>query len=230
MICLLLLILASLYFIGATIVEFFAERSHFKRNAPKDINAIHDASYEDVAQVVVNTGLLGPQKQALEIVARNMGLPDDDLFALAKAEVQRVDERYQRIVKRTDLLTKIAPMLGLMCTLIPLGPGIVAMGQGDTATLSTSLLVAFDGTVAGLVAAVVSMIVSNIRKRWYAQYLSSIEALMTSLLSKAEIARQEGVVLPHNFTQQDLEELRKKYRQTSKPVNDNSKPSEVESA
>lgn len=210
MICLLLLIVASLYLIGSVIAEYCTERSHFKRNASRDINAIHDATYENVVQVVADTQLLAPQKAALEIVARNMGLPDDDLFALAKAEVQRVDERYQHIVKRSDLLTKIAPMLGLMCTLIPLGPGIVAMGKGDVTTLSTSLLVAFDGTVAGLVAAVVAMIISNIRKRWYAQYLSGIEALMTSILSKAEIARNDGVALPHNFTDQDLENLYKK--------------------
>lgn len=39
-------------------------------------------------------------------------------------------------------------MLGLLGTLIPLGPGIIALGQGDTQTLSTSLLTAFDTTIA----------------------------------------------------------------------------------
>lgn len=215
MIVLVLLILMALFFIGSVLVEYFTERRHFARNEARDINAIYDAPYQEVAQVVARTSLLGPQKEALEVVARNMGLSDDDLFALAKSEVQRVDERYQRSVKRTDLITKIAPMMGLMCTLIPLGPGIVAMGQGDTETLSNSLLVAFDGTVAGLFAAVVAMVVSNIRKRWYGKYTGAIEALMTSILSKADDARKAGVVLPHNFTPGDLARLRREQGKTA---------------
>jgi hypothetical protein len=99
----------------------------------------------------------------------------------------------------TEQVTKIAPMLGLMCTLIPLGPGIVAMGNGNVNQLSTSLLIAFDGTVVGLVAAVVAMLVSAVRKRWYAQYITSLEALMTTVLDKATAARSEGIELPHNY-------------------------------
>jgi hypothetical protein len=88
-------------------------------------------------------------------------------------------------------------MLGLMCTLIPLGPGIVAMGRGNVAELSMSLLVAFDGTVAGLVAAVVTMAVTAVRKRWYGQYILVLESLMTAVLDKANSAREAGVSLPH---------------------------------
>ena len=58
-------------------------------------------------------------------------------------------------------------MFGLMGTLIPLGPGLIALGQGDTKTLSDSLLIAFDTTIAGLVAGAIAYVVSGIRKSWY---------------------------------------------------------------
>lgn len=196
MIVLVGLILFALYSVGAIIMEYLTERRHFKVNMPADIKAIEESAYEELPDVIEGSGLLRPQKDALQTIVSNMGLPEDDLFALARSQVSAVDARYRRIVSRTDLVTKIAPMMGLMCTLIPLGPGIVAMGQGDVATLSNSLLVAFDGTVAGLIGGVVSMVVSSIRKRWYAGYLVAMETLSTALLEKAEQARDQGVELP----------------------------------
>lgn len=199
MIVLVLLIAYALFCIGSVVTEYVTERRHFRAHMPRVINAIHDADYADVNAVIADSALLIPQKEALTMVASNMGLPDDDLFALAKTEVSKVEETYQRIVGRNDLVTKVAPMMGLMATLIPLGPGIVAMGQADVNQLAQSLLIAFDGTVAGLVAAVVSMVVGKVRKRWYAQYSSAMEALMTCLLEKASEARKAGVELPYGY-------------------------------
>lgn len=199
MIVLVFLLVFTVFCIGSLIVEIFTERRHFKQNTPRDVNAVHDAPYAGVVDVIEGTGLLKSQKEALVMVARNMGLPDDDLFSLAKAEIARVDGRHQRMVRRTELVTKIGPMMGLMGTLIPLGPGIVAMGQGQVDQLSSSLLIAFDSTIAGLVAAVVAMVITSIRKRWYAEYLVAIEALMSSILEKAEQARKTGIELPHGY-------------------------------
>lgn len=200
MVILVVLLVFTVFCIGSLIVEIITERRHFKQNTPRDVNAVHDAPFDAVVNVIESTGLLKSQKEALAMVARNMGLPDADLFSLAKAEIARVDDRHQRMVRQTDLVTKIGPMMGLICTLIPLGPGIVAMGQGEVDQLASSLLIAFDGTVAGLVAAVVAMIISSIRKRWYAQYMVAMEALMSSLLEKADQARESGIVLPHGYT------------------------------
>ena len=44
---------------------------------------------------------------------------------------------YERATMLTDLTVKLGPVWATR-TLIPLGPGIVALGQGDTATLSAS--------------------------------------------------------------------------------------------
>ena len=77
-------------------------------------------------------------------------------------------------------------MFGLMGTLIPLGPGIVALGNGDTATLAASIGVAFNTTVAGLIVAAVCIIISKLRRNWYDDYIVALETAMTTLIEKIE--------------------------------------------
>ncbi|WP_113953430.1 MotA/TolQ/ExbB proton channel family protein [Arenicella xantha] len=79
-------------------------------------------------------------------------------------------------IERTDFLTRIAPMLGLMGTLIPLGPGLAALGEGELSVLTTAMSVAFDTTVLGLLVGIVGFVAGRLRRRWYEQTLSQMEA------------------------------------------------------
>ena len=200
-----LLVLLALFFIGTLVVEYLTEHRLAKQSLPDAINAIEDAEFAQLNEVICATQLLWPQKRALLMTVNNAGLPADALFALAKGQVQELERRYRKMAGYTDLMAKVAPMMGLVCTLVPLGPGIVAMGQGDMNTLSSSLGVAFDGTVAGLVSAMVAMCVSHVRKRWYSGYQAAVEALMTAVLEKAEACREAGEQLPSGFTAAQLE-------------------------
>lgn len=77
---------------------------------------------------------------------------------------------------------RIAPTLGLLGTLIPLGPGLVSLKTGDIATLAESLMVAFDTTVVGLIASAIAYIISKYRKKWYTKDLSNLESVVKSTL------------------------------------------------
>lgn len=70
-------------------------------------------------------------------------------------------------LERSDLLAKGGPILGLMGTLIPLGPGLAALNSGNLDILSTAIIVAFDTTVIGLLAGLIAFIVARMRRRWY---------------------------------------------------------------
>jgi biopolymer transport protein ExbB/TolQ len=79
-------------------------------------------------------------------------------------------------IERADFITRLAPMLGLMGTLIPLGPGLAALGDGDVKILSTAMSVAFDTTVLGLLCGMIGFVIARLRRRWYDKALSLMES------------------------------------------------------
>ena len=96
----------------------------------------------------------------------------------------------ERRIERTDFLTRIAPMLGLMGTLIPLGPGLSALGEGDLSILTTAMSVAFDTTVLGLLVGIIGFVIGRLRRRWYEQVLSSMEHFIENAMeSSAQATR-----------------------------------------
>lgn len=80
-----------------------------------------------------------------------------------------------RRIERSDFLARIAPMLGLMGTLIPLGPGLAALGSGELSILTTAMSVAFDTTVLGLLVGIIGFVLGRVRRRWYDDALSRME-------------------------------------------------------
>lgn len=90
-------------------------------------------------------------------------------------DIEAVERVAMRRIERSDFQTRIAPMLGLMGTLIPLGPGLAALGNGELSILTTAMSVAFDTTVLGLLVGIVGFVISRLRRRWYDQLLTDME-------------------------------------------------------
>ncbi|CAD6494768.1 MAG: hypothetical protein LAKADJCE_00932 [Candidatus Argoarchaeum ethanivorans] len=78
-------------------------------------------------------------------------------------------------LEHTRLLSTIGPILGLMGTLIPLGPALIGLAKGDVTQLADNLVIAFATTVLGLFAGGTGYLLTIVRKRWYAQELNDIE-------------------------------------------------------
>jgi|GEM_PF-220608 len=94
----------------------------------------------------------------------------------ACGDLARVEQQATKRIERSDFLTRIAPMLGLMGTLIPLGPGLAALGEGELRVLTTAMSVAFDTTVLGLLVGILGFVVGRLRRRWYDHLLTQMEA------------------------------------------------------
>ena len=182
-ILLLLLVAVSVFMIGWIVSEFFTERKHLSIVLPQMVDKLNDT--EDAGEIeyaVMMSDLLKRQKEALYELIKHPDITPLMRESLAVRLIQEEQAFYDRRLKISDVIAKIAPMLGLLGTLIPLGPGIIALGQGDTITLSSSLLTAFDTTIMGLIAAAVAVVISTIRSRWYTDYMSILETLMECIL------------------------------------------------
>ena len=65
-----------------------------------------------------------------------------------------------------------------------MGPGLAALGTGDVTTLSQAIIVAFNTTVVGIGSGALAYFVSKVRRRWYDDYLSNLDALSDVVLDK----------------------------------------------
>ena len=94
----------------------------------------------------------------------------------ATGDANAVARRAQRRIDRADLLARVGPMLGLMGTLIPLGPGLAALGRGELDVLAQAVTVAFNPTVLGLLIGILGFLVGRLRRRWYDAVMERLEA------------------------------------------------------
>lgn len=87
---------------------------------------------------------------------------------------------------RLSLLIRVGPMLGLMGTLIPMGPALIRLMEADLAGMAEDLVVAFSTTVLGLLIGGIAYAVWLARRQWYAQDLADIDFLNRVLPSIGE--------------------------------------------
>jgi biopolymer transport protein ExbB/TolQ len=180
---LLILVAVTVFMIGWVITEFFTERRHLRAKLPALVDQLNTTQNKvQVDRCIESSELLFRQKKALKELILHPDITPLMRESLAVRLLQEEQSFYDRRLKISDVIAKLGPMLGLLGTLIPLGPGIIALGQGDTITLSSSLLTAFDTTIMGLIAAAVAIVISTIRSRWYANYMSVLETLMECIL------------------------------------------------
>lgn len=184
-ILLILLLAFAVFSVGWIIAEFFSEHRHMKEDLPALLEHLRD-NETDLEAAIAESKLNRRQKATLQELTQHPDFTRPLLDDLADNLLEQEQAHYDHMIKFTDLASKLGPMLGLLGTLIPLGPGIIALGQGDTYTLSVSLTTAFDTTVAGLCIAAVCMIVSTIRRRWYAAYMADLETLTSCVCERVK--------------------------------------------
>lgn len=183
-IILILMILFAVFCIGWIIAEAVRERRHLNVRLPQLLDEMKKKE-KPLKECIMVSGLLVRQKDLLFELLAHPDFDLDERTSFAENLLEKEEKYYDGILKWTDTLAKLAPMVGLLGTLIPLGPGIIALGHGDTLTLSQSMLTAFDTTIAGLVVAGVCIVISTLRKRWYNQYMSDLVTLVEFVI-KAE--------------------------------------------
>jgi biopolymer transport protein ExbB/TolQ len=177
-ILLLLAVVSSLALIG----EFISEYSKRHRNVTQleDVgkrvqDSVKSSDFDSAASH------LGELKQNSLVMsfARDAAA---HLGSSAATSIDWLSEEYEvRMTKNlefTKILSTVAPMIGLMGTLIPLGPALIGLAEGNILQLAHNLMVAFATTVLGLFAGIIGYVLTLVRKRWYWQDMTDIDYLL----------------------------------------------------
>ncbi|ATU07989.1 MotA/TolQ/ExbB proton channel family protein [Methanohalophilus portucalensis] len=177
-ILLLLAVVSSLALIG----EFISEYSKRHRNVTQ-LEDVGKRVQDSVKSSDFNSAAshLGELKQNSLVMsfARDAAA---HLGSSAATSIDWLSEEYEvRMTKNleyTKILSTVAPMIGLMGTLIPLGPALIGLAEGNILQLAHNLMVAFATTVLGLFAGIVGYVLTLVRKRWYWQDMADINYLL----------------------------------------------------
>ena len=136
------------------------------------VNALNGGSLKGMVShavmeyVQVCKGVVAKESATLEIEVEN--ILQDHIAELWKS------------LDRTRMLVRIGPSLGLIGTLIPMGTGLAALGQGDLTSLSSDLVIAFTTTVVGLSIGITAYFFYTIKRRWIEKDVKDIQ-LITEL-------------------------------------------------
>ncbi|NHM27596.1 MotA/TolQ/ExbB proton channel family protein [Desulfofundulus sp. TPOSR] len=194
-------IVGLLFFLVFAFMElgsFVAEMRRRKVIQPVNLlEVIHDVGgvslwqMRNLQQVLDSSALNPRQKKLVSDLLAKPGLSPEVRRLVAQDILDREEFRFKQTLDKTDLLAKLSPVFGLMGTLIPLGPGLAALGQGDVRGLSEAVIIAFDTTVVGVAAGAVGALISRVRRRWYEQDLRYLELLLELVVGGESRAVQE---------------------------------------
>lgn len=126
-----------------------------------------------LAYSIYNSGEL-----LVEWIYKRRGNTCSELTQYAKQPAIDSDDLELWIMAKLELLrltSRVTPLLGLVATLIPMGPALLALSEKNTASVGENMIVAFAGVTLALIAASISFVILNIRRRWLFTELRQIE-------------------------------------------------------
>ncbi len=151
----LLVIVALLVYALYTLGRFISQYLVRKKNAARYVASIGQKQ---------NQWLMGYPIHNYFVA--NPGASEDELEVIALKQLENL-----RVV------TRIAPMLGLIATMIPMGPALQALADGNIQGISENLIIAFAAVIWGLVISSITFWPASVKKRWCADELINIRKL-----------------------------------------------------
>lgn len=164
---LLIFFLRSLMIIG-TFYGMYIQKLKFNKQFKEKIDSLDETNVRELkAEEAKNKLLLNIYLQKL-LTAKPETIFHDKIL-------NEFEIACQKDLSGSQMLAKLGPILGLMGTLIPMGPALVGLASGDIASMATNMQVAFATTVIGLLTGAVGFVVMQVKKRWYASDIANLE-------------------------------------------------------
>lgn len=183
-------IVGLLLFMGYTVItvgSLLYEYYHRTKIDVKQIESLclsisNPGTPDKIIQVMNTSELPQSQRNILIDLAKSSKLSPKSREALARKLIENQELIAAKKLEKTDIVTRLGPTLGLMGTLIPMGPGLAALGGGDIQGLAEAIIIAFDTTIVGLAAGGIAYVVSKVRRRWYEESISNLDTMAESVL------------------------------------------------
>ena len=100
--------------------------------------------------------------------------------ANAAASLDELDLMAHKLLEPSRIASRVAPMLGLIGTMIPMGPALKSLTEGKLSQVSSNLTVAFSVVIIALIAASITYWIANVRRRWLAEEILEIQQARTA--------------------------------------------------
>lgn len=179
---LILLFLRSLLLVGS----FFGQYLNIRRSGRALRTRLEGLTPDTVGSL---EGMLPKGNRSLAVRYLNDILAHGDSPAHIRRILADFEIAADKDLSASKTLTKLGPMLGLMGTLIPMGPALVGLSTGDISSMAYNMQVAFATTVVGLFSSAVGFLTQQVKNRWYMQDMTNLEFVAELLGGKS---RQEG--------------------------------------
>lgn len=154
------------------VINFFAQFQSAAKTSATLSKELDNLTVENFASLQER---LPKKSKALAIIYLNKLIDAKDSEAKREKILNEYEIAVSADISTSKTLSKMGPMLGLMGTLIPMGPALVGLSTGDISTMVYNMQVAFATTVVGLFAAAIGFITQQTKQRWYKRNLSSLE-------------------------------------------------------
>jgi len=125
-----------------------------------------------------------PESKSLVVTYMRKILQAKEYPAVIQRLLANFEIEADKDLATSKTLTKLGPILGLMGTLIPMGPALVGLSTGDIGSMAYNMQVAFATTVIGLVAGAVGFLTQQVKQRWYLQDMTNLEFVAELLNEK----------------------------------------------
>jgi len=125
-------------------------------------------------QAVMDLGTMSSNWLVVEFV-KMLGSGTDLTRTRLLKQLTETEMLATKRLDRTRVWIRLGPIIGLITTLIPISPALVALAKGDLAVHSANLVIAFSTTVIALFVSGMAFVVSMFRERAYMQDIGDIE-------------------------------------------------------
>jgi biopolymer transport protein ExbB/TolQ len=168
------IVLLIFFFVRAILLigSFFGQYMQMRRSTAVMYKSIENLTPDTLVDFEATL----PEKcdSLVEVYARKLIAAGND-EAKSNLLLSEYEIAAEKNISTSKTLTKMGPILGLMGTLIPMGPALVGLATGDIASMAYNMQVAFATTVVGLVVSAIGFVTQQAKERWAMKNLAILE-------------------------------------------------------